>query len=198
VRILAFAMLAGCSFQPGELPLDGGSADARQADGAQDVTDAPVAPVDTTGSGAATEIVIEAEDFFFESTLDGTHDWVTETSVGGFSGTGYVVASPADAASCNANNGFCGAIASYGLNVPVTGTYLVTVRHASPSNCCDSVLWSIGLGSYANDDLSPDMATTWTDDASPLTANLNAGMTTFNLRMREAGARIDQIRFDLQ
>ena len=196
MRVLVFTALAGCGFQPGALP----SGDARAVDGAptdatQSVADAPV----DAGSGASqSSIVIQAEDFFFESSLDLNHHWTKQTSIGGFGGTGYITATPGAGDSCAPNDLLCGAVASYSLDVPTAGTWRVTVRHASSNGCCDSVFWSFGLGAYTTDDLAPDTATTWTDDTTPLTVMLDAGMATFNLRMRESGARVDSIRFDLQ
>ena len=194
-RIAFLAALAACRFEPGKLAdeaaRDGASSDMTQ--GTSDaLPDGPDIPLD-----AQTSFVIEAESSDFTSTADGVHMWTIETTLAGYSGTGYVSALPTTGSPCAVTDLFCGALSTYNFTVAVAGDYRVTIRHYSPNGCCDSVFWSIGLN-VVTEDLDPDVATMWTDDTSTSVVNLPAGATSFNLRMREAGARIDQIRIDKQ
>jgi hypothetical protein len=196
VIVLLLALVA-CRFEPGSLqpgdarvdrdgPLgDGGGT----SDGSLDA--APMT------ADARTSFLLEAEDADSFASADGIHTWSTQTTLAGFTGTGYIVAGPNGAAACGSTNLFCGALATYSFDVAVAGSYRFTFRHHSTSACCDSVFWTIGV-LQTTEDFEPDAVAAWTDDTSPQSLLLLAGTNTMILRMREQGAAIDSIRIELQ
>ena len=186
--MLLACLLAACRFDHGGSDIDAAAPIDIRAD----------MPIDqaTVDPDGPISIVIEAEAPTTTVSSDGVHAWVIETSMTGFSGAGYVTALPNDFNNCTfATDVTCGAYSTYAITIPAAGTYRVTVRHYSTSGANDSVHWYLGAAAIA-ENLDPDIATMWTDDATTMTVAMSAGPATFGLRMRETGSHIDSIRLD--
>jgi hypothetical protein len=174
----------------------GSTDDARRGNGDGSVI-ADAGPDSAVPVDAQTSFVLEAESPSFTTSADGVSSWAVETTLAGYSGTGYVTASPTNGSPCAELDVTCGAVSTYNFQVTVAGTYRVTLRHHSPNGCCDSVFWALGLTSEV-DDFQPDTVATWTDDTSPQDVTLTAGNKSLVMRIREPGTHVDLIRIELQ
>jgi len=183
--------LAACSFDHGkDTRLDTNG----PGDAPRDVPGDP-APIDVNGP---VSIVIEAELPSSTVSADGAHAWVVETTLSGFTGSGYITLLPNDFNHClDPADPACGAFNTYDITIPVAGMYRVMVRHRSTGGSNDSVFWYAGsVTRFEN--LDPDTPGMWIGDSNTTSVALSAGATTFALRSRETGSHIDSIRLDLE
>jgi hypothetical protein len=188
--VVASICLVACRYSP---PIPGTPADADPADSFTIDPDAELDAMPDPEGG----ILIEAEAFTTMVSRDGVHEWTVEASVAGFTGTGYVVATPATTTqeTCDpAELATCGCVAEYPVTIVDGGMYEVTIRHASPNPGADSIHWAID-GVLVTDNLDPDVTGVWVNDLSkPAPIAIAPGAHVFQLLMRENGARIDSMR----
>lgn len=143
----------------------------------------------------------ETEDFD-QNVAQGGHDWTASTVVAGFSGAGYMEATPDSGVNNQpppdyvANSPYM----TYSINFTTTGTYYAWVRMNSPNGAADSLHAGLNGAATASADRmynsGPSNKWTWTNDKiGGLRATVyipSAGMYELFLWMREDGNRIDQ------
>lgn len=137
----------------------------------------------------------EAESFT-QSVARGSQQWQSSTSVAGYSGAAYMEALPNAASNINAAVSTTSPELQYGMQFNTPGTYRVWVRGHGLDGTEDSV--HVGLdGGFvsAGSNLGWTVygAWTWTNGASKNVTVGAAGLHTFNLWMREDGARVDRL-----
>lgn len=152
----------------------------------------------TDTSGA---VAIEAEHFNVNAQVATPHLWQTATALPGYSGDGYVTASPNWGVGCGSSITSCGAQLIFDVTIENAGNYYVYVRAASSAGGDDSFNWGLnGALVQANVATNPDNDTwQWLrGDAQPSVGgrqalSLAAGDHTFHVWMREDGVKIDKI-----
>lgn len=184
---------------------DAGALDASAADAGAPDAGAPDAGTDAAAAGDAGldasvpdagpgDFLVEAEDYSRTASADGVHMWLTETSLAGYSGTGYIIARRASGsyAWCDAPAlGSCGASVAYDFAVSgAVAVYHVHVRATGAGTGADSIWWALDATPPVSRAIDATSTWTWTDVG---TATLASGPHTLTLHMREPGARLDRI-----
>ncbi len=158
----------------------------------------------TTVAPAADEqagiTVFEAEAFATNLSPRGGHAWVVSNAVAGFSGTGYVEATPNDGANINADWMNTSPELQYPVNFTLSGARTVWVRAYATNGTDDSV--HAGLDGATNTANAITLAANqlngwhWTSLRASLpaaTVTGGPGSHTFSLWMREDGMRVDRV-----
>jgi glucose/arabinose dehydrogenase len=140
--------------------------------------------------------VFEAEDFVANLSGRSGHDWSFGNSVSGFSGTGYMEATPNTGANIAA--GSSSPELQFTVNFTSTGTHYLWIRGYGASVNDDSIHLGIDGGSSVAMTLSQINAWQWSNAiqgaSGAATINVpSAGNHTINLWMREDGMRIDRV-----
>jgi Tfp pilus assembly protein FimT len=141
------------------------------------------------------DIVIEAENFATNTSLDGTHNWTLMTTIVGYSGSGYMQALPDSGFNVDPFDPASGAEMSYNFNVTTPGTYYLHARYYAAVTSDDSFWWSIDGAAPTKESIGAVLGS-WQWATGDVTVALSAGSHTLRLFMREAGERIDQIVID--
>jgi PKD repeat protein len=133
--------------------------------------------------------VIEAEDFTSLSSNGepGANAWFTESVGGGWTGTGYLQAGPANLPSLDWS---AGTEVAWSLDVVQAGTYRLWIRRKSTGGDDNStwlILNNAFLRQLDNEEMGP--AWVWLDAG---TISLNAGLQSLQLRRRESAYQIDR------
>lgn len=134
--------------------------------------------------------MIEAENYTAKKSLDSVHDWVVQSNIANYSGTGFIAALPGTPdVNCQANYTTCGAQADYDFTVATPVTHLHFRLYAMDGNS-NSLRWGID-GVYQSSMIgwSPNLQWAFATMAKPLTA----GPHKLTLWMRENNARVDKI-----
>ena len=147
------------------------------------------------------QIVIEAEDFMQEASLDGSHNWTVQSSTSGFTGDGYAISLPNDA-NCSDNYTSCGATTRYTVRFDQTGTYDLYAYVYYTGGGDDSFHWGYD-DNWLQRNRDYNMYNAWDlvdslgfVDNNPTTKRLtvsSTGQHTINMWQRESGARIDKL-----
>jgi len=148
---------------------------------------------------SAGQVVIEAEHADANIPRSGK-SWILESTIPGFSGTGYLSALP--------NTGVVHDTGSFPtrspelqgqVNFSTAGTYVVWVRGSANGSSDDSIHAGLDGGASASADRISGFQTSWTWrrwtlDGAPATLNVaTPGLHTVHLWMREDGLRVDKI-----
>jgi len=150
-------------------------------------------PPFTFGEGA---LVFEAEEFSTNHSPRTAHEWTFTNLTPGYAGSGYMEGTPDD------NLVFTNwAVASpelqYQINFPQVGTYKVWVRAYALGGTNDSVHWGLnGRTNSTGISWTTYNAWIWTGNTAGAQATIavtNTGSSTFNLWIREDGAKIDRV-----
>ncbi|MFM8682850.1 MAG: hypothetical protein ACKOEG_03560 [Chthoniobacterales bacterium] len=149
---------------------------------------------------------IEAETFVSSRTnnIGGVnYSWVTESASPGFSGSGYIEASPADGTSTNTvttNWETTSPQVNYSITFSNPGTYYVWVRGFAGDASSAGVYVGTNGTSLVNPRIDIQQFNTWSwantsaTTNTPVTINISsAGTYTLNLWMRDAWLDIDRI-----
>jgi alpha-amylase len=156
---------------------------------------ADVRALETESDG---QVVFEAE-AYSNSVARGVRTWEVRTDAAGYSGSGFMVVTN-NGADPNSNINVAVTTTSpelqYGIQFATAATYYVWVRGHGANGTEDSV--HVGLSgalAAAGSNLGWTMygGWIWTNGASKSVSVATPGVHTFNLWMREDGARIDRI-----
>ena len=153
----------------------------------------------TTAIEANGVVLVEAENFATNLSPRSAHSWVQNTAVAGFSGAGYMEATPDNGA--NITSDWLSASPELDFSVQLTngGTYYVWIRGYATTNVSDSIHAGMDASTNTADSItlvaSQYGAWSWTTNrqtgARP-TVNGAAGLHNFQLWMREDGMRVDR------
>jgi glucose/arabinose dehydrogenase/mono/diheme cytochrome c family protein len=142
-------------------------------------------------------IVLEAENFNSNLSPRSSHQWEVRNTTAGFSGTGYMEATPNNGANIAADSN--SPELQYPVNFATAGTRYVWIRGYGISGSDDSI--HVGTEGGANMPVTLTQTNTWqwsnarqpSPTATPATIAVAAGNQTVNLWMREDGTRIDRV-----
>jgi len=157
----------------------------------------PVLAVDAFQESAG-EAVIDAEHYDAKIPRNGK-DWVLETSVIGYSGTGYLTALPNTGITYNTGYVTASPELVYNVHVTTVGTYYIWIRGHASTTSDDSVHAGLDGTGPASADRISGFTTIWswrrtTLDSAPATIVItDPGFHTIHLWMREDGLRVDKI-----
>ena len=165
-------------------------------------TDALAQTVFTEAGGV---VVIEAEDFSNNTphSIDGTNfQWIATNAISGFSGNGYMEATPNVGANQSVTWRDTSPELDYSVNFSQSGTHYVWVRAFAFTNTDDSV--HAGLNGITNTAFGISLGDAqtnfwaWTTNrvtgvSNRATISASTGTYTFSLWMREDGMRVDKI-----
>src|SRR5947209_5549513 len=140
--------------------------------------------------------VFEAEDFVLNLSARSSHDWAFGNSVSGFSGLGYMEATPNTGANLAA--GSSSPELQFTVNFGSTGTHYIWVRGYGDSGSDDSVHVGIDGGSSVAMTLSQTSAWQWSNAIQNAAGVASfsvptTGNHTINVWMREDGIRLDRV-----
>jgi alpha-D-xyloside xylohydrolase len=158
----------------------------------------------TAGAATFTEangvVLFEAEDFATNLSPRSAHSWAVSNAVSGFSGAGYMEATPNNGANVTANWLTASPELDYSVQLTNGGTYYVWIRAYATTNVDDSI--HAGLDAMTNTADSITLmssqygAWSWTTNrmTGPRpTVSGAPGLHTFQLWMREDGMRVDRV-----
>jgi len=147
---------------------------------------------------SAGQVVIDAEHYDNKIPRN-SKDWVLETGVTGFSGTGYLTALPNTGITYNTGYVTASPELVFNVQFTTTGTYYVWIRgHASSTND-DTLHAGLDGAGPSSADRIKNFTTSWswqraTMDSAPATLVVSAsGLHTIHLWMREDGLRVDKL-----
>lgn len=143
----------------------------------------------------ANQVAIEAENFNSMSSLTSNdkHTFVTRSTVTGYTGTGYIEATPDDNTNCNNNYTTCGATTTYQFQADSSGSYRAYIRYRAPNN--NSSGFRIRIGSLLNQQILNSALTnngTW-QWIYTNAFNLTVSDYDLELFMIRSGFQIDRI-----
>ena len=148
---------------------------------------------------SAGQVVMEAEHFDAKTPRSGK-DWALNTTKAGFSGSGYLTATPNTGTSTNTGYTTTSPELAFNVTFTATGTYYVWIRGQADSGNDDSLHAGVdGTGPASADRMNGFNTTSWvwkrdTMDASPATLIIGTpGLHTIHLWMREDGMRVDKL-----
>lgn len=154
---------------------------------------APAAPPYSIVDGIA---IFEAEEFTANLSPRSSHQWEFFNLVAGYSGTGYLEGTP-DNNFVFTNWPVTSPELQYEVIFPTSATYRVWIRAYGLDGSSDSVHWGLdGTSNAVGLSWSTYNTWIWATNAGGAPATItvtNAGLHTFNLWMREDGARIDRV-----
>jgi glucose/arabinose dehydrogenase/mono/diheme cytochrome c family protein len=159
-----------------------------------------IAPPLSSTIGQITEAggvaVFEAENFGMNLSARSGHDWTFSNAVTGFSGLGYMEATPNNGANLT-TAGSSNPELQFTVNFASTGTHYVWIRGNGASGSDDSIYVGIDGGSSVPMTLTQTGAWQWSNTVQPSgAATINVASTgnhTVNLWMREDGMKIDRV-----
>ncbi|MFM8808915.1 MAG: hypothetical protein ACKOJB_08465, partial [Chthoniobacterales bacterium] len=132
-----------------------------------------------------------------------TYSWTDDTATAGYSGTGYIEASPSDGTSTNTvttNWETTSPQINYNITFSNAGTYYVWVRGFAGDASSAGVYVGLNGTSLTNARIDMPQFNGWTwgntaaGSSTPVTVNIpSAGTYTLNLWMRDAWLDIDRI-----
>lgn len=138
------------------------------------------------------DILIEAEDADRTRSLDGVHDWLFDSMVDDYRGTGAMFGvPPSPRIACDPGAlDTCGAKMEFDMTLPAPGDYVVHLRAQAPGSGRDSVYVQFTGAALENRDLDDGGGFLW-NRTRPVT--LPAGPTTLTIWIRENGSHLDQL-----
>src|SRR5207249_11308252 len=143
-------------------------------------------------------VLLEAEDFATNISPRDLHSWVSSNAVPGFSGSGYMEATPDNGMNITDNWLTTSPELDYLVQLTNGGTYYVWIRAYATTNVSDSV--HAGMDNATNSASAITLATaqygawSWTTNRTGLprpTVAGAAGLHNFQLWIREDGMRVD-------
>jgi glycosidase len=143
-------------------------------------------------------VVFEAEDFF-SNTPRGEHQWEVRASASGFSGSGYIEATPDIGTNLNVTWASTSPELQYQVNLLSNATYRVWIRGNAPDTAGNSLHAGLnGTTNTAGQMTLGEVFNSWiwtniTTAGNVATISGSPGTHTFHLWMREDGMRIDRI-----
>jgi len=147
---------------------------------------------------SAGQVVIDAEHYDAKIPRN-SKDWVLETSVTGYAGTGYLTALPNTGITQNTGYVTASPELVYNVQVTTTGTYYVWIRGHASSGDDNTVHAGVdGVGPSSADRIK-GFGTSWkwsrsTMDSTPATVVItDSGFHTIHVWMREDGMRVDKL-----
>lgn len=146
-------------------------------------------------------ILLEGEDYTRQMSGSAGGAWDTHTAQLGYSGSGYVQATPDVDVRFDDDNPVIGAELQYDLGLTITGTYTVWLRGYAPNAAGDSVyvgMDGLQIGNTAYVSNYPPRTWAWgqnlVENSQPLTFTIESpGVHTLSLWVREDGFSLDQI-----
>lgn len=147
---------------------------------------------------AGGQVTLEAEHFIW-SPERSQRNWITQTTLSGYTGTAYLSALPDTELQFTSNYTEASPELQYAINFTTTGTYTILVRGYAPNAAGDSLYVSVddrppvvltgfdpGIWSWAT------QVNTSPSDPAMLTIT-EPGLHTFRVWQREDGLRLDRI-----
>ncbi len=145
------------------------------------------------------QVVMEAEHYDGKIPRQ-SHDWLLETSLTGYAGTGYLQVLPNTGATINTGYTTTSPELVFNVTFTTTGTYYVWIRGSADSGSDDSCHAGLdGVGPASADRMS-GFTSSWVwkrttmDNSAPATLVITTpGRHTIHLWMREDGLRVDKL-----
>ncbi len=192
--ISSISLSIGCGFHGGASAVDGAVA----VDDTGRPIDAIQLPIDVPAVVPQT-FVLEAEAPTSSTAgFDGTHTFLwtfantaTESTITGYSGTGFMHLLPGDGFTCDQTAAATCGIINYSVTITVPATYYLHLRLDATSNANDSVFSGFdGVVSSTQIAVASDGAWHW---SAPVAVQLAAGPHVISVWQREAGVRLDLV-----